>query len=52
MKETFLENLNQTKMNKEERNEFIGGLTTALILIAVAIVGIGACIQAIFEILW
>ena len=38
-------------MNKEERNEFVGGLTTALLLSAVAIVAIGACIQVIFRIL-
>ena len=42
--------LKNKNMNKEERNEFIGGLTTALLLIAVAIVGIGACIQVIFNI--
>jgi Tfp pilus assembly protein PilE len=37
-------------MSKEENKEFVGGLTTALLLIAVAIVGIVACIQVIFNI--
>lgn len=39
------------KMNREERKEFIGGLTTAFLLAAVAICCIVACIQVIFNIL-
>jgi hypothetical protein len=42
--------LKNKNMNKEENKEFVGGLTTALLLIVVAIVGIGACIQLIFNI--
>lgn len=52
MREIFLENLNQTKMNKEERNELIGAWTTALLIGLVVIFAMVACIQAIFQILW
>ena len=38
-------------MNREERKEFVGGLTTAFLLGAIAICCIVAIIQVIFNIL-
>lgn len=38
-------------MNREERNEFIGGLTTAIFLSAIIICIIVATLQAIFNLL-
>lgn len=43
--------LKNKKMNKEERKEFVGGLTTAFLLGAIAICCIIATIQIIFDIL-
>jgi hypothetical protein len=37
------------KLNREDRKEEVGGITTALLLIAVAICGIGAILQVIFN---
>lgn len=37
-------------MNKEERNEFVGGLTTGILLCAIMICCIVAIIQVIFNI--
>ena len=39
------------KLNREDRKEEAGGITTALLLIAVAICMIGAIIQTIFNII-
>jgi len=37
------------KLNKDDRREEEGGITTALLLIAVAICAIGATLQVIFN---
>lgn len=42
--------LKNKKMNKEERKEFVGGITTAFLLGAIAICCIVATIQVIFNI--
>jgi hypothetical protein len=37
------------KLNQEDRREEVGGITTALLLIAVTIFTIGAVLQVIFN---
>jgi hypothetical protein len=37
------------KLNREDRKEEVGGITTALLLIAVAMCAIGAILQVIFN---
>jgi hypothetical protein len=37
------------KLNREDRKEEVGGITTALLLIAVTMCGIGAILQVIFN---
>jgi hypothetical protein len=41
--------LKTMKLNREDRKEEVGGITTALFLIAVAMCGIGAILQVIFN---
>jgi hypothetical protein len=45
-----LRNRGSIYLNKEDRREEVGGITTALLLIAVAICAIGATLQVIFNI--
>lgn len=44
-----LRNRGSIYLNKELRREEVGGITTALLLIAVAICAIGATLQVIFN---
>jgi hypothetical protein len=37
------------KLNREDRKEEVGGITTALLLITVAMCAIGAILQVIFN---
>lgn len=37
------------KLNKEDRREEVGGITTALFLIVITICAIGATLQVIFN---